>query len=949
MKRTSRIFAAALAALLSTALAAAESRVLAEGWRFQPGAADGAEARDYDDTAWRTLRLPHDWAIEGPFDAAADGSTGKLPWKGQGWYRRALELPEGRPGQRVYLDFDGVMAFPKVYVNGRLAGEWDYGYTSFRVDVTPFVEWGGENVIAVHVDTRRWGSRWYPGAGIYRKVSLTLAESIHVAHWGVRVDATPGADGPARARVRTEVENHSGRDADVTVRHEVRDPSGVAVATGQQSLYAREGRMATVELDLEVADALLWDIEHPNRYTLVTTLLQDGRALDRQETRFGFRSFEFTADDGFHLNGRRVQLFGVNLHHDLGPLGGAFNRRAAQRQLEIMQEMGVNALRTAHNPPAPEVLDLCDEMGIVVWDEVFDKYAWTAGRPDLQPPLEGFARRHIEATIRRDFNHPSIVVWSTGNEVWMEEELEGINPERVAMMADMVRELDLSRPVAQAGHIPPSVDGRNWAALDLMGWNYGRRYMNYRRQYPDRPIIYSESASTFSTRGFYDPELPARDTDYSGAYQVSSYDLNAAAWSDIPDFEFDLMKRDSYVAGEFVWTGFDYLGEPTPHAAQARSSYFGIVDLAGFPKDRYWLYRSHWRPDATTVHILPHWNWPNRVGENVPVFVYTNGDAAELFLNGESLGVRRKGDVPERAPDLALDGAATAASGDAGAAADGDPDSEWRHQGAAAGAWWQIDLGSERTVAQFSIDLPTKDNNYAYVIEASTDGADWTALVDHPTDPIPRWSGPNRVIHEVPETAARYLRIVFSQAVNLEQRQPVPVGLKAFRVFAQPTENDYYDVSYDYRLRWNEVRYAPGELKAVAYRDGEVIGEAVVETTGAPARLELVADRGAVAADGEDLVFVTVNALDAAGRPHPLADDLVHFTVEGAGEIEAVGNGNPLSLEPFRADRRQLFYGKALLIVRPQAGAGGAITVRAVSAELAPAELRIETRPATAR
>jgi hypothetical protein len=583
-------------------------------------------------------------------------------------------------------------------------------------------------------------------------------------------------------------------------------------------------------------------------------------------------------------------------------------------------------------------------MGILVWDEVFDKYAWTAGRPDLEPPLEEFARRQIEATIRRDFNHPSIVVWSTGNEVWIEEEREGISPERVEMMADMVRELDLSRPVAQAGHIPPSVDGKNWAALDLMGWNYGRRYMNYRKQYPDRPIIYSESASTFSTRGYYDPELPTRDTDYSDAYQISSYDLNAAAWSDIPDFEFKLMETDTYVAGEFVWTGFDYLGEPTPHADHARSSYFGIVDLAGFPKDRFWLYRSHWRPDETTVHILPHWNWPNRINKNVPVFVYTNGDSAELFLNGESLGVRRKGEVPDWAPNMALQGTASAASGDAAAAADGNMDSEWRHEGAAAGSWWRIDLGSVQTVAQFSADLLSKDNNFAYVIEVSADGQDWQKVVEHPTNRIPRWSGPSRIIHQVPETQARYVQIVFSEAVNLEQQQEVPVGLKEFMVFSEETGNDYYDVTYDYRLRWNEVGYQPGELKAVAYKDDEVIGEAMVETTGAPAKLELVADRDAISADGEDLVFVTVNALDTEGRQHPLAHDLVYFEVEGAGEIEAVANGNPLSFEPFKANRRQLFYGKALLIVRPWSGKGGTITVKATSPELAPASLVINTK-----
>lgn len=805
MKPRSILYALALVFIFPGHTLAEPGEVLSDGWRFHLGNAPGAEAPGHDDSAWRDVRVPHDWAIEGPFIAEADGGTGKLPWKGQGWYRRGFTLPENGGDQRVYLDFDGVMAFPKVYVNGKLAGEWDYGYNSFRVDATDFVNWGGDNVLAVHVDTRRWGSRWYPGAGIYRKVVLTVENPVHVAHWGVQVLAEPAADGPSSATVTTRIENHSENAVDIVLRQEILDPHGNVAADAELKLETGSAARAEAIIGMPVADPLLWDVDHPHLYTLVTRVLRDGVELDSVETRFGFRSFEFTADDGFHLNGRRVQLYGVNMHHDLGPLGGAFNRRAAQRQLEIMREMGVNALRTAHNPPAPEVLELCDEMGIVVWDEVFDKYAWTAGRPDLEPPLEAFSKRQIEALVRRDYNHPSIVLWSTGNEVWIGDELEGITPERAAMMADYVRELDPSRPVTQAGHVEASVDGKNWATFDVMGWNYGRRYMAYRNRYPDRPIIYSESASTFSTRGYYDPELPETDTDYSEGYQLSSYDLNAAEWSDIPDFEFNLMETDTYVAGEFVWTGFDYIGEPTPHPQQARSSFFGIADLVGLPKDRYWLYRSHWRPDVTTVHILPHWNWPNRVGKNVPVFVYTNGDEAELFLNGESLGKRRKGELPPGA-----------------------------------------------------------------------------------------------------------------------------------------TGDDYYDVTYRYRLRWDEVAYAPGELRAVAYKDGNVIGEAVVETTGAPARLHLSADRGTVAADGEDLVFVTVSALDTDGRPHPLANDLVTFEIEGPGRIEAVGNGNPLSLEPFRADRRQLFYGKAMLIVRPHDGEAGTIKIRALSAELEAVEIEVE-------
>jgi beta-galactosidase len=929
---------------LVAAAQAAEPQVLNDGWRFQLGTVDGAQAAAFDDSGWRQVRVPHDWGIEGPFDPAADGGTAKLPWKNQGWYRRQFELPADGGNRRVYVDFDGVMAFPKVYINGQLAGEWDYGYTPFRVDATPFLKWGQPNMLAVHVDTRRWGSRWYPGAGIYRKVTLRVEEPVHLGQWGVQVRTDlPDGDGQsATATVRSTVENHRDRNATVILRQRLLDPSGEEVASAAGRLDIAAGASGDLEQSLQVAEPLRWDVDHPQLYTLMTVLEESFTERDAVQTRIGFRTFEFTADDGFHLNGRRVQLYGVNNHHDLGPLGAAFNRRAAQRQLEILKDMGINALRTAHNPPAPEVLDLADEMGLVVWDEVFDKYAWTAGRPDLQPPLPEFSRRQIEAMVRRDFNHPSVVIWSTGNEVWPDEELEGISPERVRMMADFVREFDTTRPVGMSCHIPSLVDGENFAALDLTGWNYSRRYVNYREQYPDRPVIYSESASALSTRGYYNPDLPDRGTDYLENFQVSSYDLTSAAWSDIAEKEFRLMEQDRYVAGEFVWTGFDYLGEPTPFAEEARSSYFGIVDLCGFPKDRFYLYRSYWRPDATTVHILPHWNWPNRVGQNVPVFVYTNGDSAELFLNGRSLGLRRKGEAPPRAPNLARAGTAVAAAAsgtNAMAALDGDLATEWRAGSADVGSWWQLDLGEPRRVVQINLDTLHKENAYDYTLQASSDGELWSTLLHHPTRPLPQWNGPSRMVHHLDPLETRYLRAVFDHATG-----DAPFGLKEFQVYSEPVENDYYDVTYDYRLRWNEVTYEPGELRAVAYRNGAIIGEAVVATTGAPAALRLTADRTAVAADGEDLSFITVEALDGEGRAHPLADDLVHFVVEGTGEIAATGNGNPLSFEPFQADRRQLFYGKALLIVRPHAGRGGRIRIQATSPELEAAEVEIETR-----
>lgn len=920
---------------------------LGEGWRFHRGAVAGAAAAaEYDDSSWEPVAVPHDWAIAGPFEADGEGGTGRLPWKGEGWYRRTFDLPAAGSGRRVYLDFDGVMAFPQVYVNGELAGEWDYGYTSFRIDATALAKWGGTNTVAIHVDTRRWGSRWYPGAGLYRKVTLTIAEPVHLAHWGVRV-STNGDElsgtAPDTTAIRTTVENHTDAPVQVTVKQILLDPEGNAAGRSETALTIEPSSAQTAEQSIKpAAPPLLWDVEHPHLYTVQTIVEREGQTVDSQATRIGFRTFAFTADDGFHLNGRRVQLKGVNLHHDLGPLGAAFNRRAAQRQLEIMREMGVNALRTSHNPPAPEVLDLCDEMGIVVWDEVFDKYAWTAGRPDHEPPLPAYSERHLTATVARDYNHPSVVVWSTGNEVWPDEEHEGINPERVRMMAEAVRSIDRTRPVGQGCHIPGLVDGKNFAALDLTGWNYARRYLNYRHQYPDRPIVYSESASALSTRGYYNPLLDAAKTEYADTFQLSSYDLIAAPWSDIADREFKLMEEDTYVAGEFVWTGFDYLGEPTPFEAEARSSYFGIVDLCGFPKDRYYLYRSHWRDDVHTLHLLPHWNWPDRIGKNVPVFLYTDGDEAELFLNGRSLGRRRKGELPRRLPNLVGEGTITASSmsGETGAeaATDGDLETVWTASPYDGKPWWMIDLGRTQTVGQITLDTLRRVNLYAYAIEGSTDGQSWSVIVEHSTNPYPQWSGPTRTAHTFDPVRVRYLRLAFDHA-----NEDAPFGLKEFMAFAGRVEDDYYDATYTYRLRWNEVEYAPGTLRAVAYKDGQRIGETTIETTGPAVGLNLEADRGRLTADGEDLAFITVQAVDAEGRPHPLAQDLVHFTLEGPGTIVAVGNGNPLSFEPFVADRRSLFFGKALLVVRSSSSASGPLTVKATAPGLASATITLET------
>jgi beta-galactosidase len=955
------------------------------GWRFAKGEQVGAEKPGFDDSAWQAVRLPHDWAISGPFNPAENGYAGKLPWRGEGWYRKTFTLEQaggGRPqavgvppasglrppasGQRVYFDFDGVMAFPKVYVNGQLAGQWDYGYMSFRVDATPYVKFGATNTIAVHVDTRNHGTRWYPGAGIYRKVTMTICSPVHVAHWGLFVTTPEVSDASATVRVRSTLENHLDAEAQVLVTALLLDPDGKVVGKGGKSEVVPGRGSREVEQHIAVTKPQRWDVDSPKLYTVRVTVRMDNRTVDTDAASFGIRTFQFTADDGFHLNGRRVQLYGVCLHHDQGPLGGAFYPRAMERQLEIMRDMGANAIRTSHNPPAPELLELCDRMGFVVWDEAFDKWDGTADRVRGEPPLPEYGERQLRNFVLRDRNHPSVVVWSIGNELGGGGR-DGVTPERVKFMSDFVRKYDPTRPVGMGCHIPGLAEQPNFDALDLTGWNYSRRYTTYRQRYPDKPILYSESASALSTRGFYDFPLPNRKNEYSTVawasrpwsqdhghelapaqagdaratqFQVSSYDLNAADWSDIPDAEFKLMQDDRFVAGEFVWTGFDYLGEPTPFSQEAKSSYFGIVDLCGIPKDRFYLYRSYWRPETTTVHILPHWNWPDRVGQNVPVFVYTNGDSAELFLNGKSLGRRQKGVVPERPENFAQGRPATVGWGLPHQGGETPPKESVGQAppytaAQSTGQWWQMDLGEVRPIRYLAVTFEREEKNYGYQVRVSADASTWQTVVTKPTSRNPRWGGPIQIFHEV-DAQARYIRIEFTELLN-----GVRPGLKEFAAHPQKAESAYYDVTYTYRLRWNDVVYEPGELKAVAYKDGRQIGEAVMRTAGKPTALRLTADRKDLVASGEDLCYILVEALDEKGTLCPLADDLIRFRIDGPAEIAAVGNGNPLSLEPFQADHRKLFYGKAMLILRTQEGQGGTVRVSATGEGFTPAETAV--------
>jgi beta-galactosidase len=623
------------------------------GWKFQKGEQKDAGKKQFDDSKWADVKIPHDWAIEESFIVDGDGNTGKLPWKGEGWYRKNIYLDKAAyEGKRIYLLCDGIMAFPTIYLNGQIAGKWDYGYNSFYLDITDYVIINENNQLAIHADTRAHDSRWYPGAGIYRKMQLIAVNPVHIDIWGLKLTTPIIKPHYADVNIETSMINHTAESRQITIIHSVfKEKTLLTQDSAAHQLTGKKNEKFTSKLTIQ--NPRHWDIEDPFRYQIQTRIFEGKRLIDSYDSELGIREIRFDADHGFFLNNRRVQLKGVNLHHDHGPLGAAFNKRAMQRQLEIMQEMGCNAVRNSHNTAAPELLDLCDEMGILVLNEIFDKYD---GKADIRDTtdFEKFTERNIRNFIKRDRNHPSIFLWSVGNEIGdVQWDING-GFDKLKTMINYVRKFDPTRPVTLVCDSEKSAALRHFDFYDVHNWNYGRRYKLARQIEPNKSVIISESASTLSTRGFYEFPLPEKKTDFTNSLQVSSYDLNAPWWAELADDDFMWQQDESYIAGEFVWTGFDYLGEPTPYnnkwtaengfddADASRSSYFGIVDLCGIPKDRYFLYKSYWKQEETTIHILPHWNWPERKGKKVPVFVYTNGDCAELFLNGISLGTRCK-------------------------------------------------------------------------------------------------------------------------------------------------------------------------------------------------------------------------------------------------------------------------------------------------------------------
>ncbi len=651
MKGVTSVVAVGLTAVLSGALSARTVEDFNAGWEF---------AREGE--AFAPVAVPHDWAIAGPFDAQHGGNVGSLPWKGKGTYRKSLVLAE-KPKGRVFIEFDGVMSRATVFVNGQPCGHGDYGYLGFVAEATPYLL-AGTNAVVVKVDTLDHASRWYPGAGIYRDVRLVTTDKVHFDADALRVETDDVLTGKAKVTVAGAVESRLLADADAKVTAVLRGPDGQVVDDADAEIEIDGCGRGEFDLELKVRNPQLWRLEDGAKlYSLELRLAGDGFS-DALVRRIGLREFRFDAERGFFLNGERVQLNGVDLHSDLGPLGMAFDADAARRQLAVMRDMGANAIRMSHNPPAPQVLDLCDEMGLFVWDEAFDKWNATCGRGDI--PLEAFVPRQLVKLVRRDRIHPSVFVWSIGNEIspgkatppgqedWAGPIALGTTAERCARFRRVVLEEDDTRPVAIGSCFPDAVGRGDHDALDVTGWNYREMYVGSHAKRPTQPVLYSESASALSEFGFYADALPTNKTDFAFRTEnVDSYDLNAAAWSDIPDREFARMERDLFCAGEFVWTGIDYLGEPTPYQPNAektfgylprsRSSYFGICDLCALPKDRFYLYRSHWNRKDFTLHIVPgHWNFPKKAGQNVPVFVYTSADEAELFVNGRSLGRRKK-------------------------------------------------------------------------------------------------------------------------------------------------------------------------------------------------------------------------------------------------------------------------------------------------------------------
>lgn len=781
------------------------------GWRFHLGDVPEASGTDFEDDGWRLLNLPHDWAIEGDFSEDNPSGTGggALPG-GVGWYRKTFVPEKSESGKRFRIVFDGVYMNSDVFINGISLGHRPYGYITFSYDLTPYLRWGEKNVVAVRVDNAEQpNSRWYSGCGIYRNVWLVKTGDVHVAEWGTYVTALSADNAQAVLNVETRVTNEGDGNMQVTVRSSLRDADGNVVSVGDTDCQAVSGKETEVSQQFVVENPELWDVTRPYLYTLVTELMDGETCIDLYETPVGIRSFSFDSREGFVLNGRQVKINGVCLHHDLGCLGAAVNTRAIERQLQILKDMGCNGIRCSHNPPAPELLDLCDRMGFIVMDEAFDMWRKKKTAYDYANYFNEWHERDLHDFILRDRNHPSVFIWSIGNEVleqWSDANADTLSLEEANLilnfghsedmlatdgetsvnslltnkLADFVKHLDPTRPITAGCNEPnPANHLFKSGALDIIGFNYHNiNIPDVPKNFPGKPFIITESNSTLATRGYYRMPsdrmyiCPERwDKPFSDpSFACSSYDNCHVPWGNTHEESLKLIRDNDYISGQYVWTGFDYIGEPTPYGWPARSSYFGIVDLAGFPKDAYYLYQSEWS-DTQVLHLFPHWNWEN--GQDIDMWCYYNqADEVELFVNGVSQGTRSK------TPDCLH--------------------ASWR------------------------------------------------------------------------------------------------------------------------------VKYEPGSVKVVARKDGKTVGEKEIRTAGEPWQIRLVPDRTQLAADGKDLSFVTVEILDKDGNLCPNADNLVNFSVGGKAFIAGVDNGNPVSMERFKDNKRKAFYGKCLVVVQNNGESGTA-------------------------
>ena len=652
-----------------------------EGWRFHLGDEPEAVNPDFNDEGWRLLNLPHDWAVEGDFSEDNPSGTGggALPG-GIGWYRKEFVAEKADADKMFRIVFDGVYMNSDVYLNGTLLGHRPYGYITFSYDLTPHLKWGEKNVLAVRVDnSEQPNSRWYSGCGIYRNVWLVKTEAVHVGEWGTYVTAPVVNESEAVVSVQTTVSNEADSEVEVTLRSSLLDAEGNRVAQADTLCEVSMGADVAFFQQLTVEAPQLWGIENPYLYTLVTELLDDGRCIDRYETPVGIRSFSFDAEKGFVLNGKSAKINGVCLHHDLGCLGAAVNTRAIERQLQILKEMGCNGIRCSHNPPAPELLDLCDRMGFIVMDEAFDMWRKKKTAHDYSRYFNEWHERDLHDFILRDRNHPSVFMWSIGNEVleqWSHADADTLSLEEANLilnfghsesllakdgetsvnslltkkLADMVKRLDPTRPVTAGCNEPnPFNHLFKSGALDIIGYNYHNANVpDVPENFPGKPFIITESNSALATRGYY--RMPSNrmfvwperwDKPFTAPeYSCSSYDNCHVPWGNTHEETIKLIRDNDFISGQYVWTGFDYIGEPTPFGWPARSSYFGIVDLAGFPKDAYYLYQSEWS-DRQVLHLFPHWNW--KPGQTVDMWCYySKADEVELFVNGKSQGVKSK-------------------------------------------------------------------------------------------------------------------------------------------------------------------------------------------------------------------------------------------------------------------------------------------------------------------